>query len=70
MGSCSTRGVQRLTDNILDRLATNLRTGRRKPKAVDNAPAVRERRMLHWTPLCREAVEDVVGEALDTPGAT
>ncbi|WP_395143171.1 hypothetical protein, partial [Armatimonas sp.] len=47
--------------------ATNLRTGRRKPKAADNAPAVRERRLLHWTPLCREAVEDVVGEPLDTP---
>ena len=47
--------------------ATNLRTGRRKPKAADNAPAVRSRRLLHWTPLCREAVEDVVGEALDTP---
>jgi hypothetical protein len=47
--------------------ATNLRTGRRKPKAADNAPAVRERRLLHWTPLCREAVEDVVGESLDTP---
>lgn len=47
--------------------ATNLRTGRRKPKAVDNAPAVRERRLLHWTPLCREAVEDVVGELIDTP---
>ncbi|WP_394793103.1 hypothetical protein [Armatimonas sp.] len=52
--------------------ATNLRTGRRKPKAVDNAPAVRKRRLLHWTPLCREAVEDVVGESLDTlaPSAT
>jgi hypothetical protein len=47
--------------------ATNLRTGRRKPKAADNAPAVRARRLLHWTPLCREAVEDVVGESLDTP---
>ena len=47
--------------------ATNLRTGRRKPKATDNAPAVRNRRLLHWTPLCREAVEDVVGEGLDTP---
>ena len=47
--------------------ATNLRTGRRKPKAADNAPAVRNRRLLHWTPLCREAVEDVVGESLDTP---
>ncbi|MBB6053956.1 hypothetical protein [Armatimonas rosea] len=47
--------------------ATNLRTGRRKPKAADNAPAVRERRLLHWTPLCREAVEDVVGESLDSP---
>ncbi|WP_309723174.1 hypothetical protein [Armatimonas sp.] len=47
--------------------ATNLRTGRRKPKAADNASAVRQRRLLHWTPLCREAVEDVVGEPLDTP---
>ncbi len=47
--------------------ATNLRVGKRKPKAADNAPAVRERRLLHWTPLCREAVEDVVGELLDTP---
>ncbi|WP_394793839.1 hypothetical protein [Armatimonas sp.] len=47
--------------------ATNLRTGRRKPKAADNAHAVRERRLLHWTPLCREAVEDVVGESLDAP---
>jgi hypothetical protein len=47
--------------------ATNLRVGKRKPKAADNAPAVRERRLLHWTPLCREAVEDVVGESLDTP---
>lgn len=47
--------------------ATNLRTGRRKPKAADNASAVRERRLLHWMPLCRGAVEDVVGEALDTP---
>ena len=47
--------------------ATNLRTGRRKPKATDNASAVRERRLLHWMPLCREAVEDVVGEGLDTP---
>ena len=47
--------------------ATNLRTGRRKPKVEDNAPAVRNRRLLHWTPLCRDAVEDVVGEALDTP---
>ena len=47
--------------------ATNLRTGRRKPNAVDNASAVRERRLLHWMPLCREAVEDVVGESLDTP---
>ena len=47
--------------------ATNLRTGRRKPKAADSAPAVRERRLLHWTPLCRAAVEDVVGEGLDTP---
>ena len=47
--------------------ATNLRTGRRKPKAADNASAVRNRRLLHWTPLCREAVEDVVGEPLDTP---
>ena len=47
--------------------ATNLRTGRRKPKATDNASAVRERRLLHWMPLCREAVEDVVGESLDTP---
>ena len=47
--------------------ATNLRTGRRKPKVEDNAPAVRNRRLLHWTPLCREAVEDVVGESLDTP---
>nr|WP_309697997.1 hypothetical protein [Armatimonas sp.] len=47
--------------------ATNLRTGRRKPKAADNASAVRSRRLLHWTPLCREAVEDVVGESLDTP---
>ena len=46
---------------------TNLRTGRRKPKAADNASAVRERRLLHWMPLCREAVEDVVGESLDTP---
>ncbi len=47
--------------------ATNLRVGKRKPKAADNASAVRERRLLHWTPLCREAVEDVVGELLDTP---
>ncbi|WP_309715549.1 hypothetical protein [Armatimonas sp.] len=47
--------------------ATNLRAGRRKPKTTDNAPAVRNRRLLHWTPLCRDAVEDVVGEALDTP---
>ncbi|MBB6050750.1 hypothetical protein [Armatimonas rosea] len=47
--------------------ATNLRVGKRKPKAADNAPAVRERRLLHWTPLCREAVEDVVGESLDAP---
>ena len=47
--------------------ATNLRVGKRKPKAADNARAVRERRLLHWTPLCREAVEDVVGESLDTP---
>ncbi len=47
--------------------ATNLRTGRRKPKAADNASAVRERHLLHWTPLCREAVEDVVGESLDAP---
>ncbi|WP_309707571.1 hypothetical protein [Armatimonas sp.] len=47
--------------------ATNLRVGKRKPKAADNAPAVRSRRLLHWTPLCREAVEDVVGESLETP---
>ena len=47
--------------------ATNLRVGKRKPKTADNAPAVRNRRLLHWTPLCREAVEDVVGELLDTP---
>ena len=47
--------------------AANLRTGRRKPRAADNASAVRERRLLHWMPLCRGAVEDVVGEALDTP---
>ena len=47
--------------------ATNLRIGKRKPKTADNAPAVRNRRLLHWTPLCREAVEDVVGEGLDTP---
>lgn len=45
--------------------ATNLRVGKRKPKAADNAPAVRNRRLLHWTPLCREAVEDIVGEGLD-----
>ena len=50
--------------------ATNLRVGKRKPKAADNAPTVRSRRLLHWTPLCREAVEDVVGEALDTPAPT
>ena len=50
--------------------ATNLRIGKRKPKVEDNAPAVRNRRLLHWTPLCREAVEDVVGEGLDTPAPT
>lgn len=50
--------------------ATNLRTGRRKPKTEDNAPAVRNRRLLHWTPLCREAVEDVVGEGLDTQASS
>ena len=47
--------------------ATNLRVGKRKPKATDNTARVREQRLLHWMPLCREAVEDVVGESLDTP---
>ena len=47
--------------------AANLRAGKRKPKATDNAPAVRQRRSVYWLPLCREAVEDVVGESLDAP---
>jgi hypothetical protein len=47
--------------------ASNLRVGKRKPKAANNAPAVRQRRTIHWMPLCREAVEDVVSESLDTP---
>ncbi|WP_309711161.1 hypothetical protein [Armatimonas sp.] len=47
--------------------AANLRAGKRKPKAADNAPVVRKRRSVYWLPLCREAVEDVVGESLDAP---
>ncbi|WP_395145146.1 hypothetical protein [Armatimonas sp.] len=45
--------------------AANLRAGKRQAKAADNASAVRKRRSVYWTPLCREAVEDVVGENLN-----
>lgn len=45
--------------------AANLRAGKRKARIADNASAVRDRRSVYWLPLCREAVEDVVGESLD-----
>lgn len=47
--------------------AANLRAGKRKARIADNASAVRERRSVYWLPMCREAVEDVVGESLDAP---
>lgn len=47
--------------------AANLRAGKRTPQVTDNAPAVRERRSVYWLPICRDAVEDVVGESLDAP---
>ena len=43
--------------------AANLRTGNRVPKG---GPVVRKRRSVYWLPLCNGAVEDVVGEPLDT----
>lgn len=45
--------------------AANLRAGKRKNRTSDNATAVRDRRSVYWLPMCREAVEDVVGESLD-----
>ena len=42
----------------------NLRTGNQVPKG---GPTVRKRRSVYWLPLCNSAVEDVVGESLDTP---
>ena len=47
--------------------AANLRAGKRKARIADNASAVRERRSVYWLPMCREAVEDVIGESLDAP---
>ena len=47
--------------------AANLRAGKRKACAADNASAVRERRSVYWLPMCPRAVEDVIGESLDAP---
>ena len=46
--------------------AANLRTGNRVPQTADNAPTLRQRQSVYWLPLCNGAVEDVVGESLDT----
>ena len=45
--------------------AANLRAGKRKNRTSENATAVRDRRSVYWLPMCREAVEDVVGESLE-----